>query len=436
MVVTKDLSRLARNTMTSYYLDEYFPSYGIRYIAVLDGYDSLIEDSNKELAWVKNGMNENYCRETSKKVRNGLMQAKKNGLFTGWKAPYGYKKSKKDYHKLIIDEEASLIVRKIFDLAYKEKSPGQIAQILSSEKIPTPSSYANLNRNTISKNRWCSRTVKDILSNETYIGNLTQGKRKKVSYKIKKEIRTPKSDWIIVKGTHEPIIEKEKFYTVQNLLDKSKKSKNNNQSPSLLRGFIFCKECNHAITITKSNDKKRKYCACSYYRKYSKEHLCTPHTMNYEKLEQKIFEELKYQFQNQINKNQLIESIEKKGKVTKRIDSINNEISKINENQINLTTALDNVYFDYVTKKIDQKIYEKTTLRLNIKINQNKSKMKDLQKKVFQLDKKGGIIDYKELIYSFFKTTKFNKILLVNIIDKIYISEDKKIEIKYKFKKI
>ena len=123
-------------------------------------------------------------------LRKIVRAKKEKGQFLGWKAVYGYKKDPNDKHKLIVDEEVRPIIERIFNLALEGKSPRQIADIFSNEKIPTPSIYADLNRGIKSTayELWCPRTIEEMLINETYIGNLTQGRRKKLNYKSKKEI--------------------------------------------------------------------------------------------------------------------------------------------------------------------------------------------------------------------------------------------------------
>ena len=207
LVVTKDLSRLGRNNgKMSILLDEYFVKYNVRFIAINDNYDNFNNETT-ELVWLKNGINEMYALDISKKVKSSLKTRKKQGLYTGWKAPYGYKRSNKDYHKLIPDKNASLIVRKIFDLALKNNY-SQIARILNNENIETPSSYANI---SYMHPEWSPTTIKEILTNQTYLGHTVQGKRKKISYKLKKETKVKEEDWIIVKNTHEAIIDTNLF---------------------------------------------------------------------------------------------------------------------------------------------------------------------------------------------------------------------------------
>ncbi len=425
MVIVKDLSRLGRNnSKVTYYLDEYFPIHKVRFIAVNNDYDSYIENASLEYAWLTNGINENYCLDISKKVRTALKIRKQKGYFTGFKAPYGYQRKKEDYHKLEIDNEASKIVKRIFFLALKGFTPTKIATILSNEKTPNPSTYANLNRkSSITSKLWCTKTVKEILTNETYIGNLTQGKRKKINYKIKKQMNIPKKDWIIIENTHEPIIEKQVFYTVQSLLDKNKNV--NKKNDYLLKGFLYCKECKHRLSIIRSKDQKRSYLSCSYYRKYSKQKLCTPHTMNYEKLEKALLEKVisickkrtsKKEIQNFIN-----EQTTRKKQILREINIEKEKIKKIEE-------ALKYTYIDKAKGNITKQNYEEIKEILLLEKNTYEEKIKELEKQNRKPNKEKNIVE------SFFKEGISSRDFLVNLIDKIYITEDKKVEVYFKIK--
>ena len=224
-VITKDYSRLGRDYIKSgEYLEKYFPSHNVRYIAILDNIDTLYDSSSNDFAPFKAVFNDQYAKDISKKVRSSLASKKGKGEFLGWKAVYGYKLDENDRYKLVIDEEAAKVVRRIFQMAYEGKSCKVIADILTNEGVPIPSVYANLNRGKKSSayGLWCSRTIDEMLNNETYIGNLTQGRRRTINYKIKKEIRVPKEQWIVKENTHEPIIDKQMFEIVQATYKKNK----------------------------------------------------------------------------------------------------------------------------------------------------------------------------------------------------------------------
>ena len=283
-IVTKDSSRLGRNiSWVTYYIEEYFPSKKIRYISIDDNYDSEEKDStNSDLLIFKSLFNEYYCKDISKKIKSSLKIKKIEGKYTGWKAPYGYKRKKEDYHKIEIDNAVKDNVILIFKLALNNNSPSTIANILNNKKIASPLKYINQK-----DSKWTPKTIKDILQNPTYIGNLTQGKRKKVNYKLKQTINVPKEEWIIKENTHDAIIDQDTFNKVQDILIKYKNVKYNKIITNELINILYCKECSSKIGLN-----KKKYCVCNKYKKYYKDKLCTPHTFNYKKIKEIIKKEL------------------------------------------------------------------------------------------------------------------------------------------------
>ena len=203
-IITKDLSRMGRDYIRmGEYIERIFPENNIRYIAVNDDIDTLKETIGLEFLQFKLIFNDYFLKDTSKKIRKILKNKKENGLFLGKKAVYGYKKDEMNKYHLIVDNNVKDNVKLIFNLIAKGYSIRKVQDILKSKKIQTPYGYSM----NINKYNWCYRTIEEMIKNETYIGNITQGKRKKINYKSKKEIRIPKEDWIIVKNTHEAIID-------------------------------------------------------------------------------------------------------------------------------------------------------------------------------------------------------------------------------------
>ena len=281
-IITKDSSRLGRNiTWVSYYLEEYFPSKNIRFIAIDDNYDSKDNNVDTDLLTFKNVFNDYYCKDISKKIRSSLKIKKIEGKFTGWKAPYGYIRNKEDYHKLEIDKKVYKNIKLIFNLACNNYNPSQIANYLNTKNIDSPLKYINKKNS-----KWTSKTIKDILINPTYIGNLTQGKRKKINHKLKKSINIPYEEWIIIENTHKAIIDKDIFYKVQDKIKNNSKRINKDN----IKELIYCKECNTKIGINKRKNKL--YLVCNTYKKFSKEKRCTPHTFNYLKIKNMIISEI------------------------------------------------------------------------------------------------------------------------------------------------
>lgn len=436
-IITKDLSRMGRDYIRmGEYIEIIFPENDIRYIAINDDIDTLYETPGMEFLQFKLMFNDYYLKDTSKKIKRVLKTKKEKGEFLGWKAPYGYMKDPNDKHKLIIDEAVEGNIKRMFNLILDGKSPTQIANIFSAEKIPTPSNYANLNRSTKSTayEFWCSRTISSILENPTYTGNLTQGRMKKVNYKSKKQIRVDRENWIIKENTHEPIIDLQTFMTVQKILKKNK-NKTNSKNIKLLSGFMFCKECGHAIGINKSVDGKRFYTCCTYYTKYSKYNLCTSHCCNYQKIENAVMEQLKKVchkyidssiFENEIDK--INAELDIKMKKKKEIDILNRKIK-------NNIQYIDRIYEDKLQEKIDLDMYNRLTIKYKDENEQNKNKIKILEEELDNIgEKEDKKSDTFQIINNYLSLKKPTRNLLANLIDKIVIDANKNIEIYYTFK--
>ena len=224
VILIKDLSRLGRNYIEiGNFVEVVFPAMGVSIISVDENYEIDSSDyySDDYLA-LKNLFNDMYEKDISKKVRSSLIVKKQNGEFVGKLAPYGYIKDPKDKHKFLIDKNVSHIIRKIFDMILDGKSRRQVTDFLNDNDILTPSEYLNLNKNedvSIMK-KWNPEMVNTILKNKNYTGTLLQGKRRKLNYRVNKQIQLEKENWIITPNHHEAIISKEKFDKVQDILNR------------------------------------------------------------------------------------------------------------------------------------------------------------------------------------------------------------------------
>lgn len=415
MVITKDTSRLGRDHIEfGYYVEKFFPENNIRYVAINDNVDTFKGDNDMLL--FKSAFNDMYVKDISNKLRSSLTTKKKSGKFVGCYAPYGYRKDPNDKNKLIIDEEAALIVKKIFSLYSSGLSVSSICKRLTSENVKTPSMYKNMNlgKRKCHYGIWSSRTVADILKNPTYIGDLAQAKNKKVSYKSKKVIHNKKEDWIIVKDACPKIIDEETYkYVNSRFINKHKRTNN-----LLLKGLVYCKECNHKIgfrSVT-SNGVTRTYGNCNYYLK---RRLCTPHNIKYEKLEEIVLENA-YLYINNINiyiiKNYIYNIYSKNSKINNEINSLKNSINN-NKNKI------EKIYKDKLNELITEDIY------INI-YNELKNKIKNAETRINKLEKNQNDNTY---IYIIDEMLQNKKELILALINKIEITEDNNINIYYNF---
>jgi len=196
MVITKDLSRLGRDyIMTGHYMERYFPEKRVRYISLLDGIDTGIESTANDITPFRAIMNDMYAKDISKKIKSVKHDKQQKGQFIGGKPVYGYKMHPTEKNKIVIDEAVAPIVRRIFAMALTGMSCRRIAMVLNEEGIPTPATYCGWQRRQKGpySGLWSSERISDMLKNETYIGNMVQGKSVKISYKSQKCIKQEQS---------------------------------------------------------------------------------------------------------------------------------------------------------------------------------------------------------------------------------------------------
>jgi len=221
IILAKTQSRFTRDMeLVEKYLHGKFVEWGIRFIAVVDHVDTA-DETNKKSRQINGLVNEWYLEDLSNNVRSVLTHKRREGKYIGTFALYGYIKDPADNNHLLVDPEAAEVVRRIFTLYLSGNGTTRIARILNEEGIPSPTKYKrehgfNYKKNVRCPNEdlWGKATIYRMLTNQTYAGNLEQGRHKKVSYKSKKTVWLPKKDWIVVPGTHEGIIDSESFARV------------------------------------------------------------------------------------------------------------------------------------------------------------------------------------------------------------------------------
>lgn len=342
-IIVKDLSRLGRNSpKTSYFIHDFFPSYKIRFIAIDDNIDKDfydIDTSDDMIIDIKNMFNGFYPRDISSKVRSTFRAKQSAGQFIGAFACYGYKKSPDDHNKLIIDDTAAAVVKKIYTLYLAGTGQNTIAKILNKNNIPCPSEYKKLNGlNYKNGNKldhttyWTYSTIRNILKNEMYTGCMVQNKSFRTLCS-KNASPLPKDKWIIVPDTHEAIIDKITFNRVQTLITKNIRHTGLNHNVHLLAGIIKCGDCGRAMVKTTKNGKN--IFVCGSYNRYGKT-KCSAHRI----YESTILKIITSDFNN----------------ILKEADNLNlflhKELSFINKNSYNNSL---NEHIQYKINKLEQK---------------------------------------------------------------------------------
>lgn len=452
MVITKDLSRLGRDYIkTGEYLEKYFPSKNVRYIAVNDGYDSFKdENSNNEMAPFKAVFNDMYAKDISKKVRTALKTKQLKGEYLGTTPAFGYKKDSKTKGKLLIDEESSKYVKRIFELYLSGKSILEISNILTKAKMPTPSQYAKIaNTQKYIKGAWNDKSVRFILQNEVYIGNTIQNKRKKVNYKINKQVEIPKSQWIKVENTHEPIISKQDFEMAQEMLKRhSYKHKNMTKGQTqglplqnikgknhLLSGLLYCGNCKAPMTFIPTYKKRGYYICCSTAKRYKKElNLCQMKLIKEIEIEEKVINTLKQITERYVDKNKITQKISVGADASVRPNYI-----KILENLQTKITDLQKVNLNLYKDKVKGIITEQQFLELLEETNKEKEKyilqIQEINKKIEEnKEQEKSDIVLKNVVDKILNFEDIDTNLIGLLIEKIIINLDGTMEIEFKFK--
>ena len=298
IIVTKDLSRLGRNQLhTGLYIEERFPMFGVRYIAINDNVDTDSSESN-DLMPFKNLFNEWFIRDTSRKIRAVLKAKAERGERLGTRAPYGYRKDP-GTKKLIVDDEAAAIVRRIFAMCASGSGPSQIARILKKEQILTPTMYAYTRfgithtcLDTAHPYNWSDSAIANLLENEIYLGNTVNMKYSTKSYKDKRRVEHSREECLVFKDTHPALITQEVWDIVQRVR-KNRRRPTKMEEQNKYSGLVFCADCGSNMVLHRARTMSASYnhFTCRTYKKDGES--CTGHYIRECVLDEVVLEDLR-----------------------------------------------------------------------------------------------------------------------------------------------
>lgn len=435
-IITKDLSRLSRNSFeANYYIELYFLERDIRYISVLDNVDTGTKNSNNDMIQFKTLINDWYSKDISRKIKSSVWARKEKGMFLGSIAPYGYKKSIEDKHKLVIDEPQARVIKRIYEEYSTGRTLAEIVKDLNNEKIPSPNNNKN---NGETRYKWRADTLRKMLSNKVYLGHTEYGKRINLSYKSKKVKYIHPEDWKIVYNTHEPIISEELFFKVQRLKNMNKTIKRKKHE-WLLNGLVKCKECGAKMTLKveyKRNNpnelKSKKVCCLNGLKRYrGKECIKGSRGLDEDILNQIVYRNVK----------EVMKKLVDKDKVKKLIIDRNNEniTSNSNNNRELLDKELTKIedeiktlYLDYKQDLLDEDDYKKYYKEKSNEKNRIKKELEILGKE----EKHKDVINEKEiseLVNKILNVKEINKDIISELIYDIQIDNNNQIYINYRY---
>jgi len=356
-IIVKDHSRLGRNRLVvGQLLEEDFVRLGVRYIAIMDNIDT--KEGLSDFLPVQDWFSEMHAKNTSKKVRAVFQNKGMAGKPLTTVIPYGYRKNEADPARWLVDEKAAAVVQRIFRLCVSGLGPTQIAKLLFSEGIPTPTEHWQTQGKKVGHvpsiaHRWSARAVADILERPEYCGH-TVNFRTTRSFKDKTTIRLPKEEWKVFENTHEAIVDPETWEIVQ-ALRRNKRRPNRTGKVSIFSGLLYCGNCGEKLYYCTSEKSDRAYFTCSSYRK--NQDVCTSHYIRENVLYKLVLESLKrVLFYVQVFEKQFVQAqLERSTEEQKRaLANKRRELARAEKRIGELDTLFQRIYEDSVSGRLTE----------------------------------------------------------------------------------
>lgn len=453
-IIVKDLSRFGRNYIeVGKFLEETFPTMKVRFISIIDNIDSFKnpESSSSMLVNFRNLINDEYARDISRKIKSVYRVKQKKGEYIAARVSIGYMKDSNEKYKLIVDNGGAKIVKLIFELALDNKNPIMISDYLNERKIPTPSQYKKqmgkayktniVTEENVNDIKWTPSMVSNILRNRIYTGDTIQNKKSKISYKLKKRVDVAEEDLIIVENTHEALISKEDFNWIQErYFSKIIQVRRKNHDYALFSGFLICNDCHRGLYYLESRRPRKdgsrlKYYICGTNKVNSKK--CTPHSIREDDLIQIVKKSINNQIKLVTKLNNELELISKNKKSSIKGDVLLERKNQLLEEVNKKVMLKQSLYSDWKENTITFDEFKDYSNSYNNEIYDIKQTIKLIDEELEELN---NIPNCQiELINLFNDKEQFNEIdrnTLFKFIDYIYISEDKKVEIVFKYQDV
>lgn len=441
-IIVKDLSRFGRNYLDAgEYIEKIFPFLGVRFIAVNDNYDSLGDKkaSDDLIIPFKNLINEAYCRDISVKIRSQLEIKRKNGQFLGSFAAFGYLKDEQNKNKLVVDQYAADIVRDIFKWKLEGVSPQDIADALNKLGVLSPMEYKRslgmkftTSFKTNSKALWSAGTVIRVLKNPIYTGVLIQGKETTPSYKVHKRVTKDESEWTVIEDSHEAIISKIDFDSVQKVLKCDTRRSPGGKAVGLFSGMIFCGDCGASMVrkTVPAGEKKYVYYVCSAHKQ---DKSCSPHRIRDNALEEIVLDSLKQHISEVVDMRELLEITDTDPLRTAQAQKVQRQLDKKHEEFEKLQKLLMSLYENLADGIIDREEYTRLKASFTARADEAEKQMDALREQLEDIHNHGTENAWMNEFIKRQGLTALDRAVVVALIDKILIHSNDVVEIIYRW---
>jgi DNA invertase Pin-like site-specific DNA recombinase len=440
-VIVKDMSRFGRDhILVGYYTKYYLAEADVRFIAIYDQVDSETNPDD-DITPFKNILNEMYAKDCSKKIK-AVFKAKGNsGKHLGTFPPFGYVKSTEDKNQWVIDYDAAEIVKEAFKLCIQGYGPTQIARIFTEKSYDTPIIYNRKHglptTHTVrfGQDIWAPKSIAGMLSRIEYTGCTANFKTYKKSYKSRKRIDQPRTDWVIFENTQEAIVDKQTFDAVQKIRENKRRLTDMGEM-SPLSGMLYCADCGKKMYLCRCTTMKQaEYFNCSSYRKNLKR-TCTSHQITVKAVTAIIQDDLKRTIHFAKNHNEeFLQTLRKDAEAKTKNELKENlrEIETSEERIDKLDKIIESLYEDKVAGKISEERYLKMSDTYETEQAMLKERVKtlkaEIEKAKAQDDK---ILDFMLLIYKYSNFEELTPEILRSFIDKVIVHEKTKVNGHYR----
>jgi len=430
------MSRFGRDYIqTGHYMERYFPEKSVRYISLLDGIDTGLELSANEITPFRAIINDLYAKDISKKIKSVKRDKQQKGLFIGWKPPYGYKSASDNVNVLEVDEVAAVVVKEIFEMALSGISCRQIATSLNDRGVATPAQYSSirLSRRGPYSGLWSSERVAATLKNRVYVGDMVQRRMEKISYKIDKCRRLPEDQWVIVENTHEPIVSRQDFERVKLLIDSRKRTRRRTYD-YLLKGLIYCKECQAHLGVVNrplAGQDVTLYFLCRTYQRFTKNSACTSHCVKVECVADVVIKRIREiceKYIDQSIKDEMAELLEKE---LAKSDNAESEIRQMGYNIETITIKMDKLYDDRLNGIVENADFMRVYSHMKVLRRSAQERLA----KLIEMSSAQLIFvdDIDSLAEQFISSAETNRELLCSLIERVEMSSEKELLIRHRF---
>ena len=437
-IVVKDFSRFSRDyLMLGKYVEQILPFMGITFVAVNDHYDSRDYCggiTSYDVA-LKSVLYDYYSEDLSVKVKSSLKMRRDSGKYIAAFAPYGYRKSKEDKHRLEIDPEVAAVVRRIFQEYADGRTMYAIADGLNQDGIDSPGKYIekrdqkDYSGNRWDKSGWGNVAVRRILQNEVYLGTIVYDRLPETEVSQRATVTKEKDEWSRIADAHAPIVDQETFDRVQERIAKNQKPKQKHE-PSILSGKVICKSCGYRMAFSHKGRPKF-LCAHKYKLQSQEEKGQCADTVREEDLLALIGELLSEKLAGLDERRELMElEREKRNELVKaaygKLNAMEHSLEKLKADQMA-------AYESYRDGRIDRETFlqqKKTFDEMIDRLKENMEKQEEACRKIcadyvptFGFDEAAGQISL-QLV---------NRELVDALIERIIIGKNQEIHIVWKY---